>query len=706
MSFFSLNPWRFFGKNNDDEENAKEIVSNWPLTSTPPTISTPILTTASTPTPTSTSKSSRRQYKNQQDMEEGEDDDNGNDNGEEEEEEEEEEEDEDDNGNVEEEKKKNHPRDRMSGFTRTENSALSLSTTQNTTTNTNEQTHGRAAFFFKAVRSLISDQPQLYSYLAQAHVENVRDTLILVFHLRNCRSKDGGKGERSLFRLCVEWYKSHGLGHLIEQNLHNVVKFGRWDDVLVCPGGYNYMAEQLLTDYATQMSDDNSSSTHISLAAKWAPSVLSMMAKKNRKIKKPPLSNTSSISSPDYFKMIKAINSILRSGQKSLMGRTQIREAEYRKLLSNLREKLRVVERLMAANRWDEIDFNSVPSNAMHKYGKTKICQKGIKHRKLEAEKVAISGRLDFENENEDDDDDDDDDDDENENKESSGHGAFLRHRKEDFLAWREGLKTGKTKTGELAKINSNQLFPYQVVVEYLCHDKPQDELIEAQWKEIQKNVFGEDLNHGPKDCLFVADVSGSMTSTIDPSSSVTCLDVCVSLSLLGARGCRGPFKNTVMTFSNTPTLVKLNGYSLYDDVKTVQNMNWEESTNVAAVFDTILQRLQSDKSDEPAPKCVVIISDMEFNCCHDANLTNFEEAKKKFQFAGYKLPTLVFWNVQSSSKTQQFPVHSDESGTVLVSGFSPSIMDLFLKGDLQNTTPWTIIRQIIDHDVYRTIVS
>ena len=46
----------------------------------------------------------------------------------------------------------------------------------------------------------------------------------------------------------------------------------------------------------------------------------------------------------------------------------------------------------------------------------------------------------------------------------------------------------------------------------------------------------------------------------------------------------------------------------------------------------------------------------MEFNSCTvDADLTNFEYIKKNFNEKGYKLPRLVFWNVNSLQ--QQVPV-------------------------------------------------
>ena len=37
---------------------------------------------------------------------------------------------------------------------------------------------------------------------------------------------------------------------------------------------------------------------------------------------------------------------------------------EYRKTLSTLRERIKVLERLMSENRWDEIEFDKIPSKA------------------------------------------------------------------------------------------------------------------------------------------------------------------------------------------------------------------------------------------------------------------------------------------------------------------------------------------------------
>ena len=48
---------------------------------------------------------------------------------------------------------------------------------------------------------------------------------------------------------------------------------------------------------------------------------------------------------------------------------------------------------------------------------------------------------------------------------------------------------------------------------------------------------------------------------------------------------------------------------------------------------------------------------------------------------AGYKLPRLVFWNV--NSRTGTIPVKENDLGVALVSGFSTNICKMVLSGEL-----------------------
>ena len=552
----------------------------------------------------------------------------------------------------------------------TENGALSLSTTQ--PVGMDESIHGRMAFFFKTVRSLMSDTAQLYKYLSLANSENVRDTLILVFHLRNCRSKNGGKGERSLFRACVEWYKMNGKEDLLRRNLASVVEFGRWDDVLVCPGGHDYMARQLLADAAivrdwkekveskVEIKEEISAPNPIiSLASKWAPSACS----KNEKSK------------DKHVAMVKAINAVLKETGQTLLGRHAIREKEYRQTLSMLRGHLVLVERLMCANQWSRIDFNHVPSNAMHLYGKSVINGAKKSHKKR-SRSFSNHGR--------------------------SLPGAFLRHCPETFPAWRESLKYGKTEDGKVVKVNASQLFPHELVAQYLAHNKQEDALVEAQWKVLEDDVRKKGSLRG---CLFVADVSGSMTVEASPGSSVRCLDVSVALSLLGSRASDGVFKDLVMTFSESPTFFEIKEESMFGAVTSMANMDWGGNTNLEAVFDLILQRgLMYHVPESEMPRAVVIVSDMEFDSACRMS-TNFESIRQKYDSARYKCPTLVFWNVRTSSDVHQFPVSADESGTILLSGYSSSMMKELMEDDITKIDPWKVVRKIIDSPMYANIV-
>ena len=58
-------------------------------------------------------------------------------------------------------------------------------------------------------------------------------------------------------------------------------------------------------------------------------------------------------------------------------------------------------------------------------------------------------------------------------------------------------------------------------------------------------------------------------------------------------------------------------------------------------------------------------------------NPTAQEMIKGMYEEAGYEMPSIVYWNIQS--RQDNIPTRFDEMGTALVSGFSPSIMKSIL---------------------------
>jgi len=222
----------------------------------------------------------------------------------------------------------------------TEKGAVSLPTSQ--PAGMKEKIGGRVDLFFKAVRGLSGQR--LAEYLEAAWSENPLDTLRIIFQTRDCR---GGKGERLLFRNMLEWLsKNHP--DAIKYNLHLVPLYGRWDDVFFLPGGSDFLARQLLKDKASL--DKDGAESHISLAAKWAPTERHALDKKYQLVSR----------------VVKSLGLMDDPAQGITSGRTVYRKH----YLTPLRKHLRVVERAMCAKEWETIDYSKVPSKAMKNYKK------------------------------------------------------------------------------------------------------------------------------------------------------------------------------------------------------------------------------------------------------------------------------------------------------------------------------------------------
>ena len=101
-------------------------------------------------------------------------------------------------------------------------------------------------------------------------------------------------------------------------------------------------------------------------------------------------------------------------------------------------------------------------------------------------------------------------------------------------------------------------------------------------------------------------------------------------------------------------------------------------------------------------PEKLYLISDMEFDSCvGNADISNFEQAKRRFAEAGYTLPQIVFWNVDSRHCQQ--PVTVDDRGVALVSGCSPRIFSMVMEGELD---PWAYMLSVVGGERYAMIAA
>ena len=297
----------------------------------------------------------------------------------------------------------------------------------------------------------------------------------------------------------------------------------------------------------------------------------------------------------------------------------------------------KVVETQMCANDWDNINFSHVPSVAARNYKK-----------------------------------------------------AFGRHTPL-FAEYVAKLVSGD----KTVKVNANAIFPHDVlkgVINRTTLDKTTTDHIVAQWDALPNYV-------GDASIMPIVDVSGSMSCPAGKNTNVTCMDVSISLGLYLADKNKGVFKDTFLTFSDKPQLVTLKG-NIVDKVAQMSKSDWDMSTNLHAAMDKILS--VAVKGSVPAgdmPAMLLILSDMQFNQCARYDDTAMQMIERKFADAGYTVPQIVFWNLNSSDNV---PVKADKSGAALVSGFSPSIMTSLLAADLDQFTPEGIMLKTVMSDRYK----
>lgn len=262
---------------------------------------------------------------------------------------------------------------------------------------------------------------------------------------------------------------------------------------------------------------------------------------------------------------------------------------------------------------------------------------------------------------------------------------AFGRHDPAGYLAYKQELTAG------VRKINASVSFPYDVLKGLAYGDA---QVATAQWDALPNYMEGSSNR-----ILPVVDVSGSMSTPV--SNNLTAMDVSVSLGLYSATKQQGAFKDIVITFESTPSLLVLKG-TLEQKHRQLLGAPWGGSTDIEAVFTKVLQyAVKHDVPEHEMPTHIVIISDMQFNyAAQNPNDTAYNMITRKYEQAGYVLPKVVFWNV--ADRGSNIPVTFTERGTALVSGFSPSLYKSIISA--QDFSPLNIMLNTVDIDKYSVV--
>lgn len=331
---------------------------------------------------------------------------------------------------------------------------------------------------------------------------------------------------------------------------------------------------------------------------------------------------------------------------KRLMRKTyqafKLTPVQYRKAVSGLRKRIGIVEAQMCKNQWDKINYSKVPSQAMKQYIR-----------------------------------------------------AFGKHDSDRFEEYLEAVNN-KVEGVEQVKINAKTLYPHQIVAPFIVHygtnevDRLEARALETLWKNLPSYEL--------YDTLPVIDVSGSMTMGYGRTGDFIPMHAAVGLGLYAAEHLKGEFKDSFITFHSDPSFIEFSEKETFEDrIRKTLYAPWGGSTDLEKVFRLILKRaIVWSVPQEEMPKRILIISDMEFNQCTHYGKTIYENAQKLFKQAGYQLPQVIFWNVDS--KTEQYPI-TEKDNALLLSGFSPVILKFLYRGEL--LTPIDLVMEVVNDERY-----
>ena len=333
-------------------------------------------------------------------------------------------------------------------------------------------------------------------------------------------------------------------------------------------------------------------------------------------------------------------------------------KTEYRKLLSALNKKIDTMQIKQCGQEWSAIDFNKVTSISLSKQKKAFL----NKNKNGEVRYPDSQDRI-----------------------ECSEH--FFDHIQKavrgetEMKGKRVGMADFTKQAIELSRVGT----------------QVEKDLLNSQWRDnsTQTGALGK--------MIAMVDVSGSMEG--DPMHVAIALGIRIAeKSVIGKR---------VMTFSFKPTWVNLEGHDDFiSQVEVVKRAEWAMNTNFAAALDTILDAIIQNKMapEDVQDMVLVVLSDMQMDSgdrcdkkvLYDVMKAKYEAAGIRVHGRAYKPPHILFWNLRSTSG---FPSLSNQPNASMMSGFSPSLLNLFCEQGidaLQSCTPWSLLEKSLENERYK----
>jgi hypothetical protein len=334
---------------------------------------------------------------------------------------------------------------------------------------------------------------------------------------------------------------------------------------------------------------------------------------------------------------------------------------EYRKLVSGLNQKIDTVQIKQCGNVWATIDHNKTTSITLSRNKKAFLnVKKDGGQRSDSVDRIMCA---------------------------------------EQFKQYVESrIKSGKEVKGGNVGLDDFTRQAFEIIAKY-DKNKSDTDLLNSQWQtDILNSQWrsNSSKNGGLNKMIAMVDTSGSMCG--GPLEAAIALGIRVAeKSILGKR---------VLTFDAKPTWHNLeDNDGFVSMVESLKSAPWGGNTNLYAAFMLILESLtqRGIPPEETEGLVFAIFSDMQIDV---ADRTFSQKSligtiKQMYELAGYKCPHILFWNLRGTSG---FPCLSSENGASMMSGFSPSLLNLFCeKGAeaLEAATPWNMLVESLNNERY-----
>jgi len=470
-----------------------------------------------------------------------------------------------------------------------------------------------------------------------------------------------GKGEYTLsYMMIYTWYKFYpglacfALKCLVNLNDNTIHQYGSWKDVKYfceyCKNNGENINHPLI-QYSIMLINEQikvdysnfiSNSNEISLAAKWVPREKSSFGWIYQCL------------AVDFFHYyMETANTEDRVQKATLKCKT-----EYRKIISSLNRNIDTLQIKQCGHDWKNIDFDKVTSISLLKQKKAFL-------------NIKKNGEVRFP-----------------ENKDRVICAEKFKNHIQRSLKGEVEMKGKRVGMAD---------FVNQALLLIESESQVEKDLLNSQWRDNGNQT----LSLGKM--IAMVDVSGSMNG--EP------MNVAIGLGIRIAE--KSVIGNRVMTFSSKPTWVNLQGCTDFiSKVEMVRNAEWGTNTNFHAALDMILDAIIQNRmtAEDVQDMVLVILSDMQMDAgdrcdkdvLYETMTTKYASAGIRVNGVPYKPPHIIFWNLRHTSG---FPSLANQRNVSMMSGFSPSLLNLFCDQGitaLQSCTPWAQLERSLENERYK----